>query len=80
MYYILLMGPDIGDKDFDERDRLRELVVESLKLEGVLFSEYHWVLDKTNKIQLLVGKYESLMDAKEWIGFFIKKRFLYKDC
>lgn len=75
MYYVLLVGPDIGDKDFEERDRLRDLVVESLKLEGILFVEYHWVWDETNKIQLLLGQYQNLSDAKEWIGFFVKKGF-----
>ncbi len=73
MYHVLILGPEIKDKGFVERDKLRDNMVKYLDNLGIRFVEYHWIWND-NRIQLLVGSYNSLFDAKKWISFFIKRK------
>ena len=74
MYHVLILGPEIKDKGFVGRDKLRDNMVKYLDNLGIRFVEYHWIWNDT-RIQLLVGSYNSLFDAREWISFFIKNKF-----
>ncbi len=75
MYYVLLVGKDFDNKDFSERDKLRNQLVDKLIKNGIKFLEYHWIWDETNRVQLLVGSYHDLLDAKDWIEFLKKCGF-----
>lgn len=75
MYHVLLVGEDFKDKDFSDRERLRNQLVANLLKHGIRFLEYHWIWDKTNRVQLLVGSYSDLSEAKDWIEFLKKCGF-----
>ncbi len=43
MYHVLILGPEIKDKGFVERDKLRDNMVKYLDNLGIRFVEYHWI-------------------------------------
>jgi len=67
MHYVLIRGPSYGILAFEEREKIRTQIRESLEVQGIRFLEYPWVWDEQDRCLLLVGQYEQIADARFWI-------------
>jgi len=67
MYYVLIQGPSYRDLDFEAREQVRENLRQRLETQGLRFVEYAWVWDEKDRCLLLVGTYEKIEDADNWI-------------
>ena len=67
MYYVCIRGASYKNRDFDEREQLREDLRQSLESHGIRFLEYCWVWDENDQCLLVTGTYERMEDAQQWI-------------
>jgi hypothetical protein len=67
MYYICIRWASYQDRDFDEREQIREDLRLKLASHGIRFLEYCWVWDESDRCLLMVGAYDQMEDARQWI-------------
>jgi len=65
--YLLISGPSYKGMSFGQREAVREGIRTRLEEQGVRFIEYCWVWDDADRCLLLVGTYDSLEQATQWI-------------
>jgi hypothetical protein len=67
MYFPLIKGPTCRNLDFEEREKVRENLINRLEAHGIRFVQYNWVWDEQDRCLLLAGEYRHLDDAYWWI-------------
>lgn len=68
MNYVCIRWKSYKDVDFDGRENIREELRLKLESHGIRFLEYSWVWDENDRCLLLVGTYDRMEDARQWIG------------
>lgn len=68
MNYVCIRWKSYQDADFDERENIREDLRLALESHGIRFLEYCWVWDENNQCLLMVGSYDRIEDARQWIN------------
>ncbi|MFO7597460.1 MAG: hypothetical protein R6W92_14095 [Desulfocurvibacter africanus] len=74
-WWVVLCGGALEPDDFDQRERMRERLVELVRELGIALQEHVWVWDELNQAQLVVGRfpsYEQAMDKAELLSERIK--------
>jgi hypothetical protein len=67
MNYVCIRWKSYKDLDFDERERIREDLRLKIESHGIRFLEYSWVWDENEQCLLVVGTYDRIEDARQWI-------------
>jgi hypothetical protein len=68
MNYVCIRWKSYQDADFDERENIRKGLRLALESHGIRFLEYCWVWDENNQCLLMVGAYDRIEDARQWIN------------
>ena len=68
MNYVCIRWESYEGRDFDEREHIREDLRLKLESHGIRFLEYCWVWDENDRCLLMVGAYDRMEDARQWIG------------
>ena len=68
MVYVCIRWASYKDRDFDKREQIREGLRLKLTSHGIRFLEYCWVWDENDQCLLVVGTYDRMEDARQWIG------------
>lgn len=63
MGYLLLIGPTLKDKDFQQREKNREEMRVKLEKLGIILQEYIWIWDKQDQLKLVIGEYKREEDC-----------------
>lgn len=74
-WWVVLCGGALEPDDFDQRERMRERLVELVRELGIPLREHVWVWDELNQAQLVVGRfpsYEQAMNKAELLSERIK--------
>lgn len=68
MGYLLLLGPSLKNKNFEQREEIREEIRLKLEALGIVLQEYVWIWDKKDQLRLLIGEYKDTKDC-----FYLQK-------
>ena len=68
MYYVVIRGSSYRGLDFNEREMVRERLVETLAAGRIRFVQYDWIWGEDDCCLLVAGSYDRLEDARCWIN------------